>query len=183
MIGRSKTEKSESTEGGIRGMTLSADARLVNLNEALIAFLNALGESQFSYFYIMRTDYPGVLDTTWTELTRRGWLKDTNMNVTSYQFTPFGYVQALKISRRSEEPQFRERLGSICKVLKDSLKDRTDFDLIAFQDLVKESGVSEGFAQNALDADLIWHIFGRIGAQWEGEHLVRVPHDFGLTPM
>jgi hypothetical protein len=183
MIDRARTEKGEFTEGGIRAMTLSADARITNLNEALVAFLNALGEEQFSYFYIMRTDYPSVLDTTWTELTRRGWLKDANINLRCYQFTPFGYIQALKISKRSEEPQFRERLGSICKVLKGSLKGRADFEFIAFQDLVKESGVSAAFAQNVLDADLIWHVLGRMGAEWEGEHLVRVPHDFGLTPI
>ena len=46
-----------------------------------------------------------------------------------------------------------------------------------------ESGVSEAFAYNALDADLIRHILGRIGAAWDGEHLVKVPNDFGLVPM
>jgi hypothetical protein len=68
-------------------------------------------------------------------------------------------------------------------VLKDSLKDRTDFALIPFQELVTESGVSEEFACNALDADSIRHILGRIGPAWDGEDLVKVPDDFGLIPI
>ena len=32
--------------------------------------------------------------------------------------------------------------------------------------MVAESGVSEAFAYNALDADLIRHVLGRIGATW-----------------
>ena len=67
--------------------------------------------------------------------------------------------------------------------MKHSLKGRSDFALIPFEDLVAESGVSEAFASNALDADLIHHILGRIGAEWDGEHLVKVPNDFGLAPI
>jgi hypothetical protein len=164
-------------------MTLSANARIANLNEAMIAFLDALGEGAFSYFHIVRTAYPGVLGTTWTELTDHGWLRDENMNVVWYQFTPFGYVQALKVSGRSKEQQFLKGLGNICKVLKDALQNRSDFALVVFQDLVRDSGVSEAFARNAIDADLIWHVLGRIGAQWEGEHLLKVPPNFGLLPI
>jgi hypothetical protein len=164
-------------------MTLSADARRANLNEALLAFLDKLGDGQFCWFYIIRTDYPDVLPTTWTELSNRGLLKDTDTNVETYQFTPRGYITALKLSGRSDEQQFREGLGNLCRVLKGCLKDRTgDFALIVFTNLVKESRVSEAFAQNALDADLIRHVLGRIGARWDGDQLVRVPHDFGLTP-
>lgn len=183
MIAASRTEEGESTGAATSGMTLSADARRANLNEALIAFLNGLGDGQFGVFYITTADYPHVLPTTWTGLVNTRLLKDLNMNVEMYQFTPSGYIAALKLSGRSDEQQFREGLGNLCRVLKGSLKDRTDSALVPFQDLVKESGVSEAFAYNALDADLIRHILGRIGAHWDGEHLVRVPHDFGLPSM
>ena len=150
---------------------------------ALIAFLNRLGDQKWIGYYIDPKDFPDVLPTTWTELTNRNWLKDMNMNVEMYQFTSPGYVKALEISGRSEELHFREELGKICKVLNNSLKGRTDFALVVFQDLVKQAGVSEAFAHNAIDGDLIGHVLGRIGAQWDGEHLIRVPHDFGLTPI
>ena len=42
-------------------MTLSANARIANLNQAMIAFLNALGEEAFSYFHIVRTEYPSLI--------------------------------------------------------------------------------------------------------------------------
>lgn len=164
-------------------MTLSADARRRNLDEALVSFSDALGDGWFCTFYISPSDFPNVIETTWPELVRRGLLKDANMNEEMYKFTDSGYVKALKVSGRSEKPEFREKLGRLCKVMKDSLKGRSDFALISFQDLVTESGVSEAFASNALDADLIRNILGRIGAEWDGEHLVKVPNDFGLPPI
>jgi hypothetical protein len=103
-----------------------------------------------------------------------------NVSVEIYQLTSLGYVTALKISGRSNEPQFSEMLGKLCKVLKGRPKGRTDFALISFQDLVRESGVFEAFAYNVLDADLVARMLGRIGATGEGEHLVIVPHDSAL---
>jgi hypothetical protein len=161
-------------------MTLSPDTRRRNLDEALVSFLDALGDEWFCTFYISPPDFPNVLETTWPELIRRRLLKDTNMNEEMYLFTPLGYVTALKVSGRSDDPQFRAKLGNLCKVLKDSLKGRSDFAWVPFDTLVVESGVSKEFAYNALDADLIRNVLERIGAAWEGEHLVRVPNDFGL---
>ena len=151
------------------------------MDEALVSFMAALGDGGFSAFYIMPPDFPGVLPTTWTELTKRGLLKDLDMNVEAYQFTPFGYVKTLKVSGRSDDPEFRHKLGDLCKVLKDSVKGRSDFAWVPFDTLVAESGVSREFAYNALDADLIRHVLGRIAAERDGEHLVKVPNDFGLT--
>jgi hypothetical protein len=164
-------------------MTLSSDARRQNFDGALVSFLDALGDRLFCTFYISPSDYPNVLATTWTELTSRGLLNHLDWNIEMYQLTPLGYVTALKISGRADDPEFREKLGRLCKVLKGSLKDRTDFAFVAFHDVVKESGLSEDFARNALDADLIGRILGRTGAMWEGEHIVRVPNNFGLTPL
>lgn len=164
-------------------MTLSPNERLNNLNEALIALLNHLGNNPFIAFFIEPMHYPDVFPTTWKELVDSVFIKDLGMNVRMYRFTRFGYIEALKQSGRSDQPQFREGLGNICRVLKYSLKGRTDFGHVVFQDLVRESGVSEAFAHNALDADLIRHILGRNGAEWDGEHLVRVPIDFGQTPL
>jgi len=161
-------------------MTLSTDARRRNLDEALASFVAALGDGWFSPFYINPSQFPDVLDTTWPELVRRGLLKDANINEERYKVTPFGYVTALKVSRRSDDPEFRRKLGNICKVLKDSVKGRSDFALVPFDTLVADSGVSTEFAYNALDADLMRHVLGRIGAEWDGEHLVKVPIDFGF---
>lgn len=164
-------------------MTLSPEVRRANLGEALIAFLAALGDNRFNSFYIARTDYPDVLPTTWTELTSRALIRDMNLSVECYRFTPSGYVAALELSGRSGERQFREGLGNLCRVLKDSLRDRTQDACISFSDLVRASGVSQAFAYNALDADLIRRLLRRKGAEWLGDQLVRIPHDFGLSPL
>ena len=42
--------------------------------------------------------------------------------------------------------------------------------------------VNEECASTVPDADFIRHILGRIGAAWDGENVLRVPGDFGLTP-
>jgi hypothetical protein len=165
-------------------MTDSPEARRENFDEALIGFLNALGSRSLRSFDINPSDYPGVWLTTWTELTTQGLLEDFNIQVDMYRLTGSGYLEALRVSGSSGEPQFQENLGSLCKVLKDSLKGRREFALISFQDVVARSRLSEAFVENAIDADLIGNILGRTGARWDGQCLViRVPHDFGLPPM
>jgi hypothetical protein len=164
-------------------MTLSTDARRANLNEALIAFLGKLGDEQFLWFRIEPGEYSDVWPTTWIELTGKRLIRDMNMTLEGYGFTVTGYVEALKLSGKSDEQTFREGLGSLCKALKGHVKDRTDDGLVAVHDLVKESGVSEAFVHNALDAELIDRILRKKGAHWHGEHFVRVPRDFGLTPI
>jgi len=165
-------------------VTLSVDDRRENLKEALIGFLDVLGDRSFSNFWIDPNEFPEVLATTWTDLTAKYWLREMNWNIQMYQFTPSGYVQALRISGRAKDTQFREDLGKICKVLKDSVKGRASFSFFGLHELAKESGVSVTFAQNAIDADLIRYVLGRVGARWEGDSLViKVPHNFGLTPL
>jgi len=164
-------------------MTLSIAARRKNMKEALVSLTNSLGETHFTDLTVIPSHYPDVLPTTWTEMTRHGLLEDEGMNFVAYRLTKYGYTRALHESGRWEDPELREQLGEMCKVLKGCLKDRTDFGLISFYDLVTASGVPEAFAQNALDADLIRHVLGRNGAKWDGDHTVRVPHDFGLAPM
>ena len=165
-------------------MTLSVDDRRENLKEALVTLLNALGDGMFATFWIDPSTFPNVLPTTWTELTSRYWLKDMDWSPQAYQFTSLGYVKALRISGRADDTQFREDLGKICRVLKDSVKGRNTFAFVDFFELVRESSVSEAFARNAIDADLVGNVLGRVGAHWEGDSLViKVPHNFGLTPL
>jgi len=123
-----------------KGCELSADARRRNLDEALVSFMDALGDEWFCSLYISPAGFPNVLPTTWAELTSKGILQDRDLNDETYELTPFGYVMVLRVSGRSDERQFREKLGKFCKVLKGSLKRRHDIGRIAFQELVAESG-------------------------------------------
>jgi len=165
-------------------VTLSIDDRRANLRDALIAFLDALGDRQFHLSFIEPAKFPEVLPTTWVELTNRHWIEEVDENGALCKFTSFGYVMALRISGCADEAQFREDLGKLCKVLKDSLKGRTTESLIDLYAVVKESGLPEAFVKNAIDADLIGEILGRIGAEWLGDsYFIRVPPNFGLTPL
>jgi hypothetical protein len=64
------------------------------------------------------------------------------------------------------------------------VKGRTTSSLVDLWSLLKESGLSEAFVRNALDADLIGRVLGRIGVHWEGDsYIIKVPPNFGLTPL
>jgi hypothetical protein len=164
-------------------MTLSPQARCENFDEALTAFLKALGDRPLRSLDISQSDYPSVCRTTWTELAEHGFLEDLNANAAMYRLTGPGYAEALKVSGRSDERWFQEDLGCLCKVLKDALCGRSEDEFIPLQVAATNSGLTEAFVENAIDADLIWEIFGKVGAHWSGEHLIRVPHNFGLPPM
>src|SRR5260370_29823679 len=105
-------------------MTVSANDRTRNMDEALMAFLSAMGDLQFVAYDIDPARHPDVLATTWTELEKRGWLEDINANIPYFRFTPFGYARALKVTGRTDAPEFRERLGQLCGVLKDAVNRR-----------------------------------------------------------
>jgi hypothetical protein len=161
-------------------MTLSAEDRRRNMNEALIEFFDELADQYIRFFRIVRINYPNVLPTTWKELTDRHWIRAIDANDQLYEFTATGYREALKQSGRDREPQFLEGIGKLLRVLKDSVKGRTCSSLIPFEALVQQSGVSREFAYNALDADLIRHVLKRNGAEWDGGNVVQVPPNFGI---
>jgi hypothetical protein len=161
-------------------LTMSSGDRRAYINQALAEFLNSLGDGMLCHFRIEPKDYPAVLKTTWLELTSRGWLHDMDMNPEMYELSAAGYVEALHLSGRCKKPEFLEALGRICMVLKGRMKDRADSQLIDFYTLVREANVSEGFAFNAIEADLIRCVIGKVGARWDGELLIEVPPDFGL---
>src|ERR1019366_1415587 len=106
----------------MRTLTSSSDARRRNLNKALVSFLESRDDGRCSTSNIDPADYPDVLPATWTQLTKRGLLKNGDTNAEKYELTPLGYLTALQISMRSHAPQMRGKLGRFYRVGKDSFK-------------------------------------------------------------
>lgn len=165
-------------------MTLSADERRTNQREALVAFLDRLADRHLALFEIRKKDYPCVLETTWEELRRNGFLLDESpLGAERFTLTCLGYVEALQVSGTSREGCFQEQLGRVCKALKVYAGNiRTGSVSIPFQGLVEKSGVPEAFARNAIDCELIERVFGQRGATWtdcKSKHFIKVPSDVG----
>jgi hypothetical protein len=88
----------------MRTITSSSDAGRRNLNEALVSFIETMDDGRFSTSDIDPADYPDVLPTTWTRLTKRGLLKVGGMNGEQYELMPLGFLTALRISMRLGRP-------------------------------------------------------------------------------
>lgn len=169
-------------------MTLSADDRGTNHREALVAFLDRLGDQHLALFEIRKKDLPRVLKTTWVELMRKGFLVDESpLGTERLKLTCSGYVAALEVSGRSKEPGFLEDLRRLCAALKNCVKRRADleadFKIISLQCLVEGSGLSKAFALNAIDCELIERVFRQRGAKWtdcKSRHFIKVPSDVGI---
>ena len=93
-----------------------------NLNEALVSFIETTDDGRSSTSDIDPADYPDVLPTTWTQLTKSGLLKVGDVNDEKYELLPLGYLTALQLSMRSHAPQMSGKLGRIYRVRKDSFK-------------------------------------------------------------
>jgi hypothetical protein len=106
----------------MRTITSSSDAGRRNLNEALVSFLQSRDDGRSSTSNIDPADYPDVLPTTWSQLTKSGLLKVGDVNGEKYELLPLGYLTALQLSMRSHAPQTRGKLGRIYRVRKDSFQ-------------------------------------------------------------
>jgi hypothetical protein len=161
-------------------MTLSAEGRRTNVNEALKAFLDGLAGGYFGTVYLERSNYPHVLNTSWTVIANEYLIEPIDDAEQFFRLAPAGYREALTLSGRDRDQQFRQDLGKLCEVLKKRVKGRDCGGVTMRLDLVQQSGLSEGFVCNALGADLIRHVLNRHGAEWDGDNLIRVPLDFGI---
>lgn len=101
-------------------------------------------------------------------------------NLRMYKMESSGYLQALRMSGRSKDPKFRSDLGKMCAALKGRVKGRSASDFVGLYELMTETGLSEAFIRNAVDADLFRNVFGNAGVEWAGDHAIHVPHTFGL---
>lgn len=74
-----------------------------------------MDDGRYSRSNIDPADYPDVLRTTWSQLTKEGLLKVEDVNVEKYELITLGYLTALKISIRSHALQVRGRLPRVRK--------------------------------------------------------------------
>lgn len=166
-------------------MTLSASDRRKNLNEALVLLQNSVDDRRFDQQLFRPTEFGDILPTTLKTLTDKDWLEEVVRTIGGpqfYRFTARGYLEALEISGRSREPQFLSQLGHLCRALKRHVDGRNDDAFVHIQQIADQAAVSVPLVYNAIECNLIDHIFRRTGARWYGStkgQLITIPVNFG----
>jgi hypothetical protein len=169
-------------------MSLSAKDRQDNINFALTLLLQELGSNSIGAFIIVQADdkYRGIYPTTWHEVVNRGYLAPYPRFQGRFRLTGFGWRSALELHSIHVLPDVRQKLGAVCKHLKDSLgKDRSQSVLVNVQGVAQATNLQAGFIMNVIDGQLIEHWLNRHGAAWAGEGFIgstiMVPPNIGLS--
>jgi hypothetical protein len=86
--------------------------------------------------------------------------------------------------RLHETEEFKQNLGRLSAALKDSVKGREHPAILSSYDLAKKTALEWEFIQNAIQGELVQHVFGIKGATGErGMAIIRVPIDYGERPL
>ncbi|MGA3095003.1 MAG: hypothetical protein ABSF25_00995 [Bryobacteraceae bacterium] len=168
-------------------MSLSKDARLQNLEEAIRLLMGSLhGQCFMGVLLDERYDVDErILGTTWDELKSRSLVRQTNSRW-SYTLSGRGWILGLKLLGEFGTDEMRGKVGTLCSVLKAKVKGRAHANYATVGDIATESGLSDGFVRDAIESDLIRELFGTKGAEWSPQDRgssIRIPNDFGLPPL
>jgi hypothetical protein len=121
-------------------------------------------------------------NTTWQSMLRSGWLTQIEIKGgQNYVLTPSGLIEGLRLVRIPGDQSLQEQLGRFQGAAKKSLKGRTQPEVVRFENLLKDSGLSAEFVFNALECDLVGHFLKAHGPTWLQRGVtVRIPQDLGL---
>jgi hypothetical protein len=166
-------------------MSHSNADREANIELALKLFLEQLGDHWIKTSLIdpNASTYSDIYQTTWMELENRCLIAQSIV----YQFvlTGYGWEKALALTGKRNDTT-REQIGRICQSLKLRVKGRANpagVEFVTIQDIKGDTGLSEGFISNIIEAKLIEQWLNREGAHWADGfdgRMVVVPLNFGL---
>lgn len=167
-------------------MTISKDKRLLDMQNALVLMMDALGAQALDAvdFVSYQTPFDKVMPTTWDELESRGLVEITNRwNVNTYALTGAGWYRGLKETEKISDPDFRHQMDKLQKTLKDRSERQEDVWADA-EDVARSAGVSLDFVYNAIESQLLDHERDIYGAEWDlrvGKRgsVIRIPRRFG----
>jgi hypothetical protein len=169
-------------------MSLSKEARLQNLEEAILLLMNKLhGRCFMGVFIDERYDVDErILPTTWEELKDQCFVRQTNTRWL-YTLSGRGWITGLKLLSQFDTDELKAKVGTLCAVLKAKVKGRAHDNFATVDEVARESGLPDDFVRDAIESDLIRELFGTKGAEWGGYEdrgrFIRIPSDFGLAPL
>ncbi len=168
-------------------MSLSKEDRLKALADALTLMIESLGDKALDaeIFYMNEEPFSRVPKTTWRELEEYGFTErcDT-IGHPQCQFTGLGWYNAMLVTDRLSNPQFREALSKLTAAMKDEVKGRQGDAYLYTDQLASAAGVSVDLVINAIESQLIDRQFKIQGAKWQHQwKSIRIPLEFGLRPL
>jgi hypothetical protein len=99
-------------------------------------------------------------------------------------FTGYGWRTCVMSSKLHESEEFKQKLGKLSAALKNSVKGRQYPATLGAHDLGNETGLGWEFVRNAIQGELIQHVFGIKGATGSDDTVViQVPIDYGDRPL
>ncbi len=168
-------------------MSFSEETRLKEFKSALALMFQQLGDKALDteIFYMNEDPFSSVPQTTWRELEAYGFTKryDT-IGHPQCQLTGLGWYNAVLVTDRISDPQFKAKLSQLTAALKDSVKGRNEDAYVYPDGIAYDAEVTEDFVFNAIESQLIDRHFNVQGAEWEHRgKLIRVPLEFGIRPL
>ncbi len=128
-------------------MTFSEKYQTANVDLAFRLMMAELGDAALVkiFFDPARDPFVGIYKTTWRELIDQGWLEELQLRgQTCYRLKGAGWIEGLWRAGEFKEEAMRERMSQLAAVLKGHVKGRQQDVVLAFDDLVRESGLPEG---------------------------------------
>jgi hypothetical protein len=168
---------------------LKAGKEQANIEEALRKMAARVGDDRFDYLLFDSTDgeFSDVLRTTWELLEQEGWIEQ--LRTDEYRLTASGWIEALRATGALCNPAMKDSLGKVCAHMKARCVAGTGRhrDGTTIQEVAAETGWSEAFIHNVVEAHLIRECLGQEDCDWEpgDEHMkncVMIPARFGMSP-
>jgi hypothetical protein len=171
-----------STWGGkIWDMTLARTERSEHFSTALKIILDGIGDAPLDEVPFAPSAHPDILNTTWDELLAAELIEA--LPTGEYILTGRGWTAGVISTGQVNDTAFQSRIGTVFAALKAFVKGRAGSVIIAFRDIVNQTGLPEGLVFNVIEGRYIEEISKRRGASWvKPGRLVLVPVAFGIEP-
>jgi hypothetical protein len=169
-------------------MSVSDEERRDQKRTVLLQMLDDVGEHDVRQMHVTagEPDYAEILPTTWRELLDDRLVDDelSVMAAARFRLTTHGWIRALMVSKKVDEPAFRDRCTRLARAMKAVVKGReSHYDGFAHvRELAVASGLPEGWICNAIRGRLLQRVFPK--DRWDAEYdqqMIRISPTFGLN--
>jgi hypothetical protein len=169
-------------------MPLKAGEEQADITEALQKMAARVGDGQFDDPLFESTDgeFSGILQTTWELLEEKCWIEQLRNN--EYRLKARGWIEALRATGALCDSAMKDSLGKVCARIKARCVTGTGRHRAGatVHEVAAETGLSEAYIYNVVDAHLIRECFGQVDCEWEpGDEQMKtnimIPARFGKS--
>lgn len=162
-------------------ITLPRTERSDNVALALKSMFERVDDDAFDEVLFSRTEHPDILATTWDELLATELIE--TLSTGEYVLTGRGWAAAVISTGQINDPDFRQRVERLFSALKCFVKGRKGSATVPFTELVKQTGLPDGFIFNVIASRYMEETSKPRGASWvKPGRLVLIPVAFGIQP-